>query len=348
MPNATRKLSAVGQLLLWTLRDFTREPAVLFWTLGFPILMTFTLGQMASKPREWRANVAVLADASEVMQAQSWVATAPLQAQVTYTVMDPADLPHALATGKVRLGLAKPWDDASRSFRFDPANQDALLCYHRLRDAITGARDEAEPLKVPGARYVDFLLPGLMALGVVSSCLWGIGWNLVEMRQKKLLRLMLASPLKPGTYFAALYLGRLITGAGELLILLLFSRILFHVTVQGSILALAALWVCGIGAFFGLAVLVASRTARSAVGQGLINAVTLPMFVVGGVFFSLDNFSPTLQKIFHAFPPTLMVDATRQVMSAGAGLAEVAPACLALGAMGLACFALGYKLFRFY
>jgi len=59
------RLSAIGQLLLWTLRDFTREPAVLFWTIGFPILMTLTLGQMTSKPRDWRANVALLADAGE-------------------------------------------------------------------------------------------------------------------------------------------------------------------------------------------------------------------------------------------------------------------------------------------
>jgi ABC-type polysaccharide/polyol phosphate export permease len=80
----------------------------------------------------------------------------------------------------------------------------------------------------------------------------------------------------------------------------------------------------------------------------LVTAVTMPMFLVSGVFFGLDNFSPLLQKVFRLFPPTLLVDATRQVMSAGAGLAEVAPACLALGAMGLLCFGLGYKLFRFY
>ena len=72
------------------------------------------------------------------------------------------------------------------------------------------------------------------------------------------------------------------------------------------------------------------------------------MFVISGVFFGLDNFSPFLQKLFHFFPPTLMVDATRQVMSAGAGLSEVAPACAALASMGLLCFGLGYKFFRFY
>jgi ABC-2 type transport system permease protein len=336
------------QLLLWTLRDFVREPAVLFWTVGFPLLMTLTLGQMTSKPRDWRASVAVLAEAGEQSKAEAWVAAAPLRDRVTYHVMPPGELPKSLSTGKVRLGVTRPWDAQGRRYRFDPSNQDALITYHRLREAYDGRPEQAEPLTLPGARYVDFLLPGMIALGIVSSCLWGIGWNLIEMRQKKLLRLMLASPLHPLTFFASLLSGRAIVGVFEVGTLLGFSAWLFKVRVQGPLGALVLLWFCGLAAFFGLAVLVASRTARPAVGQGLINAVTLPMFVVSGVFFGLDNFPPLLQKIFHAFPPTLLVDATRQVINAGAGYADISTACLALAGMGLGCFALGYKNFRFY
>jgi ABC-type polysaccharide/polyol phosphate export permease len=131
-------------------------------------------------------------------------------------------------------------------------------------------------------------------------------------------------------------------------VLLAFSAWLFKIQVQGSWVALILLWLCGLAAFFGLAVLMASRTSRSAVSQGLINAVTLPMFVVSGVFFGLDNFPVFLQKIFRLFPPTLLVDATRQVISAGAGLADVAVPCLALGAVGALCFGIGYRIFRFY
>ena len=343
-----QRLSSTGQLLLWTLRDFTREPAVLFWTVGFPLLMTLTLGQMASKPRDWRASVAVICSAQERPQAEAWVKAAPLQDRVSYKVIGEEALPKALATGQVRLGLAKAWDPNQRQFLYDPASSEATLAYYRLHEALLGARDESVPLSIAGARYVDFLLPGMLALGLVSSCLWGIGWNLVEMRQKKLLRLMLASPLKPGTFFGALFLGRVITAVVEVAILLGFSAWLFKIHVQGSWAALILLWLCGLAAFFGLAVLMSSRTARSAVSQGLINAVTLPMFVVSGVFFGLDNFPAFLQKIFRLFPPTLLVDATRQVISAGAGLPEVALPCLALGLMGALCFGIGYRIFRFY
>src|SRR5262245_2401681 len=153
-----RRLSSIGQLLLWSFRDFVREPAVLFWALGFPILITLTLGQVMSKPRDWRASVAVLAEPGERESAELWLKTAPLKEKVTYVLMAPQELPRALATGQVRLGLEAPW--GQRRFHYDPANQDAQLAYYRLQAAFNGTRDESEPLQVPGTRYVDFLLPG--------------------------------------------------------------------------------------------------------------------------------------------------------------------------------------------
>lgn len=345
---ARKRLGAMGQLMLWTLRDFMREPAALFWTMGFPILMTLTLGQMTKSPAELRANVGVVYAAGQEARAAKWLEAAPSREHIQWVLVAEAELPRALATGKVRLGIQEAWDPAQRLWRFDPANQSALLAYHHLRDDLEGRKADTQPLSLPGGRYIDFLLPGLLALGLVNSCLWGIGWNLVELRQKRLLRLMLATPLEPGAFFASLFAGRILLAFGEVAVLLGFSAWLFDIRVLGSLPALLTLWLCGLAGFFGLAVLVASRTDRSAVGQGLINAITLPMFVVSGVFFGLDNFSPGLQAAFRAFPPTLMVDATRAVMNTGAGWAEVARPSAALLGMGALCFWLGRRWFRFY
>jgi len=203
-------------------------------------------------------------------------------------------------------------------------------------------------VRIKGGRYVDFLLPGLLALGLVSSCLWGVGYSLIDMRQRKFLRLMMATPLKPAAFFAGLFLSRLMLAVAEAGILLSFAHWLFDVRIGGSWLAFAALQVCGVAGFFGLAVLAASRTDKASVGQGLINLVTLPMFVIGGVFFGLDGFPKPLQALFHSFPPTLLVDATRQVVNTEAGLAAVAWPCAALLAMGGLCFAVGARIFRYY
>ncbi len=263
-------------------------------------------------------------------------------------MLAPGEFPKALALGRVQLGVERPWDPARRRWRFDPADARAELAYRELREDLAGLPPDADPVTVPGGRYIDFLLPGLLALGVVNACLWGVGWRLVELREKRLLRLMLATPLDREAFFAALFLGRLLLSLAEMAVLLVFSRLLFHVRVLGDPLALAVLWLAGSAAFFGLAVLVGSRTDRPSVGQGLINAVTLPVFLISGVFFSLDNFPPALAAAFRWFPPTLLVDGTRAVMSGGAGWSAVAGPTAALLAMGAGCYALGRALFRFY
>ena len=147
---------------------------------------------------------------------------------------------------------------------------------------------------------------------------------------------------------ARLILGRLILAVAETGVLLTFCVLIFHVRVQGSLAALLGLWVCGLAGFFGLGVLVGSRTDRASIGQGLINAVTLPVFLISGVFFSLDNFPPWLASLCRAFPPTLLVDATRAVINTGAGWREVAGPCLALLGMGLGCYLPARRWFRFY
>ena len=343
-----RLIDTLCQLLLWTFRDFLREPAALFWTMGFPLIMTLTLGQMTTQAHELRASVAVLAAPAELAQAQAWVTQAPDQANIQWKVMPPEALGRALAKGTVRLGLERAWSPKDRHWRFDPADQQALLAYHQLRDLLEKRPKDTEPLQVPGTRYVDFLLPGLLALGLVNSCLWGVGWNLIEMREKRLLRLMLATPLRPGAFFASLFLGRLVLAVAETGVLLAFCVRFFHVQLQGSLSALLGLWVCALAGFFGLGMLVGSRTDKASIGQGLINAVTLPVFLISGVFFSLDNFPGWLGRIFHLFPPTLLVDATRAVINTGAGWAEVAGPCLALLGMGLACYLPARRWFKFY
>ena len=159
---------------------------------------------------------------------------------------------------------------------------------------------------------------------------------------------MMATPLTPAAFFGGLFLSRLLLAVAEAGILLTFAHWLFDVRISGSWAAFAALQLSGVAGFFGLAVLAASRTDKASVGQGLINLVTLPMFVIGGVFFGLDGFPRPLQALFHSFPPTLLVDATRQVVNTSAGAAEVAWPCLALLGMGGLCFAAGAKIFRYY
>lgn len=346
--NPMNPMDSLYQLILMRLREMVREPSTLFWTLGFPILMTLALGQVSSRPNDVRATVAVIAAPGEEAAAANFARQAVGQELVQWLPLSEADLNDALATGRIRVALEHAWDPAHRRWRLDPADSQARLSYYHARDTLEARPADTGPLKAAGSRYIDFVLPGLLALGLVNNCLWGIGWNVVELRQKRLLRLMLATPLEPWVFFAALFFSRLLLSLVEAGLLLGFSRLLFGVRVLGSWVAFGMLWICGLSAFFGLAVLIACRTDRAEVGQGLINAVTLPIFVLSGVFFSLDKFPVWMQTVFRLFPPTLLVDTTRSVMNTTVGIDSVVVPSAALLVMGGLCFGLGRRWFRFY
>jgi ABC-2 type transport system permease protein len=344
-------LRVVKELFLMQWRTFSREPGVLFWSLAFPILLTGLLGMAFKKKGDQPLFVVLVAeDAQERQAIESLTAGLPGGALLKTSVASEADARLALKRGRDVVAVFHAWDRASRRYLFDPANSEGELAMRRCKAWFSGDKEGSDllVLDAKGSRYVDFVLPGLFASSVINSCLWGVGWMLIDYREKKFLRRMVATPMKKRHFFLALMLGRLAFMTVEFSTLFGFATWYFQVQVQGPWLAFAAVMLSGMLAFFGLASLIASRTTSPQVGIGLINAVTLPMFVVSGMFFSYERFPAVVQPVLSHFPPTMMVDALRAVMNEGAGLSQAAPACLGLSIMGLLCMALASRIFRWH
>ncbi len=332
-------------------REHLREPAIIFWSLGFPIISVALLGQMGAGASKSMASIAVVATQSQQAKATLWAQQAPTgDGRFRFQVMAADEALRSLARGRSRLILDQAWDDLARVGRFDPADKEAELAWRRLDSVLRGGKlaDGWIAETRAGGRYVDFLLPGLIAFGLVSSCLWGVGWTLVEYRQRKFLRRVMATPMPPLSLFGGLFAARVLLAGMEALTLATFGALAYGVRPSGSLAALLVTLLCGLYAFFGLAVLMASRTERSQVGQGLINAVTLPCFVLCGVYFSLDAYPSWLQSLCRLLPPTMLVDTVREIYNAGAGWAQIGVPCAALLAMGTVCLGLGVRFFRYY
>jgi ABC-type multidrug transport system permease subunit len=240
-------------------------------------------------------------------------------------------------------------------YHFDPMNPDAQLTYLKLSKLLgsTGpvvkeANTEVKPLTVSGSRYIDFLVPGLIAMGVMMSCMWGVSYAIIERRSKKLLRRMVATPMKRSNFLLAMITVRVMMNFVEAGLLFLFAWLAFNITIQGSVAALFALFIAGNFAFAGIAIFMSSHTAKTEVGNGLINAVSMPMMVLSGVFFSYHNFPewsiPAIQK----FPLTMLADGIRSIMTEGAGFAETALPIAILGSIGFVFFVAGMKMFRWH
>jgi ABC-2 type transport system permease protein len=337
--------SALAELTLARFRLFFREPSALFWTFGFPVILAVALGiAFRNRPPE-PARVAVQAGpgADETL--------ARLQGDTIRATVEDADRARAdLRGGKVTL-VVIPGEP--RTYRYDETRPEARLARLLVDDRLQRAEGRADPTRVadehvtePGARYIDFLVPGLVGLTLMSSSMWGIGYVIVELRTKKLVKRMLATPMRRGDFLLSFVVMRALFVLVEVPILVGFGWIAFGVRVVGSPLLLMGVALLGALSFAGLGLLVASRAQNTQTVGGLMNLVMMPMFVGSGVFFSASNFPDSIQPVLRALPLTALNDALRAVGNQGAGVTAIAPQLLVLAVVGVASFAAALRVFR--
>jgi ABC-type multidrug transport system permease subunit len=334
------------ELTLWRVREFTREPEALFWVFAFPIVLAFALG-LAFKnraPQSVRVAVEQAPGAEAVMAA---LAAAP---ELRPVLLDAVEAGNQLRTGRVAL-IAMPGEPVV--LKSDSTREDSYVARLLVNDALQRAAGRQDVRAVrearvtePGARYIDFLLPGLLGMNIMGTGMWGIGFGVVKVRNQKLLKRLLASPMRKSQYLVSHILSRLVFLGLEVVTLVLFGYWVFDVPVRGSLPAVSVVVVLGAMTFAGLGLLVASR-ARTIEGvSGLMNLVMVPMWILSGVFFSYANFPEGLHRFIQALPLTALNDALRAVMLDGAGLALLAAPLAVLAAWGGLSFLVALKTFR--
>lgn len=159
---------------------------------------------------------------------------------------------------------------------------------------------------------------------------------------------MVATPMNKNAFLLSVISGRIILSFFESLILYLFALAYFSTEVTGSIIALLLVFLAGNICFSGIAILTSSRTAKSQVGNGLINAITLPMTVCSGVFFSYHNFPEWLIPYIKILPLTILADDMRSIFIESAGLGEVLPGVVILTLLGSIITFIGAKIYKWY
>ena len=224
-----------------------------------------------------------------------------------------------------------------------------------LDDVLKRAAGRADPwtaaedhVSVPGSRYVDWLLPGLVGMGIIATSVWGIAFSIVQARMRKLLKRMVASPMRRSHYLLAQVLARLMFLLPEVAIPLLFGRYVLGMPLRGSVVAVAVVSLVGALSCGGIGLLAASRTKTFEAISGLVNLILLPMWIASGVFFSASRFPEVVQPFVQALPLTAMVDALRAVILEGAPLAssQVVTELAILTVWGIVPFVIALKIFR--
>jgi len=334
------------QLTLARMREFYREPEAIFWVFGFPIVLAFALGIAFRNRGPGELRVAVLRQAGD-----SGLAAALGHAPgLTVAVLDSSAARLQLRTGRVAL-LVVP--GAPIVYRYDSTRTESRLARLQVDDAVQRARGRADPVRVedervtePGARYIDFLIPGLLGMNLMGSGLWGVGFSVVQARTKRLLKRYMATPMRRSHYLLSFVLSRLVFLFVEVAALVGFGWWIFDVGVRGSFGAVAFITVLGALSFNGLGMLVASRARTIEAVSGLMNLVMLPMWILSGTFFSYARFPEAMQPFVRALPLTALNDALRAVMIDGSPLARLGTPLGIVTAWGVASFAVALQIFR--
>lgn len=345
----TQKQHPLWQLTLMRWRIFVREPAALFWTYGFPVVLALALGiAFRNRPPE-PADVAVEALPGN----ESWRDALAANSQVRVRWLSPADAHQALRTGKVSVVVGREGTGAPRVYQFDPTRPESRIARAVVDDVLQRAAGRTDPTAVrdalvtePGSRYIDFLIPGLLGFNLMQSGLWGVGFVIVDMRVRKLIKRMMATPVSRSHFLLSFVLVRGFFLLGELPVLLCFANWVFNVPIRGSVLLIAGLCVLGSLMFAGMGLLIGSRAQNTHTVAGLVNAVSLPMLVTSGVFFSAARFPEIVQPTIRLLPLTALIESIRTVMLDGAGLAMVATPIMIMLAWGLISFAIALRIFR--
>jgi ABC-2 type transport system permease protein len=197
-----------------------------------------------------------------------------------------------------------------------------------------------------GSRYIDFLLPGLLAMNLMGSGIWGSGFVIVNARKTRLLKRMVATPMSRADYLGSFLVSQLGLLVIEVGVLLLFGLLAFDVPLRGAFTTFSALVLLGSMTFGGIGLLVAARPRTIEGASGLMNLVMLPMWVLSGVFFSSARFPEAAQPFIRALPLTALVDGLRKVMLEGAGLAAISGEMLVLAIWLVLGFVIALRIFR--
>src|SRR5688500_8945037 len=304
-------------------REFLREKEAVFWVFIFPVLMTFALGIAFRNTAPDKTPVAI--EATNQAKGNEVVQTLSASPEITATMMSESEAAQALRSGKVSI-VVRPHDD-SYEYRFDPTRPESRAARLMVDDALQRGGGRPDVLKTgeqritePGARYVDFLVPGLIGMNLMGSGLWGLGFTVVIARSRKLLKRFAATPMRRSHYLFSFMLSRLVFLALEVAAIVVFAWLAFGFTVRGSWLSLILITVLGGFTFSGIGLLVAARPTTIEGVSGLMNFIMLPMWLLSGTFLSSERFPQVLQPCIQALPLLALTHALRSVMNEGAAL----------------------------
>jgi ABC-type multidrug transport system permease subunit len=331
---------------LWTVMwarslEFLRDWSALGWNLLLPMFLVLGLAFMFSGPERPLFKVAVMSDSGAIEpKAHPFLGTRYIEffsitereTSIRKVERHQIDMLLDLRTGQNRY-----WVNATSPKGYfleqlmtaDPANP-------VTREAVQGRE----------IRYVDWLLPGILGMNMMFSCLFGVGYVIVRYRKSGYLKRLYATPLRAIEFIVAQVLSRLLLIMLITVVIFVGTDFFIHFRMEGSYFSLFLVALLGASSMVAMGLTISARVTGEELAGGLLNMLTWPMMFLSGVWFSLEGTHASLQFAAQFFPLTHMLDAARAVMLDGAGLAQIADHLAVLAGMTVLFLGIGAGVFK--
>ena len=346
-------MNPLWQLVITRFREFYREPAAIFWVYGFPLLLAIALGvAFRDRPVE-KLNIIVMSQDGDPQRVKPWQAR--LAQDDRLRLLDAQeDWKLQLRNGKADLVVIVHKDESKTYLEYwsEKKRPESVLARATVENVLLHQQNSANEqyedhqLDETGSRYIDFLIPGLIGMNLMGGGLFGVGFVIVDMRVRKLLKRYLATPMRRSHFLLSIMISRLLFIIPEVILLFSFGWLVFGVAIQGNLFNLLVFVLMGASCFAGIGLLIACRARTIETVSGLMNLLMLPMYVLSGVFFSSERFPDAMQPFIALLPLTALIHALRGIVLESQSLIQLWRELAILLGWGIISFAVALKFFR--
>jgi ABC-2 type transport system permease protein len=323
-------------------REFVRDRGSLAWNLLMPVILVFGLAFVFGGEGHNQYTVGVLQAGAEIDADEH-----PFLA-VRFIEFVPVTN-EAEGFRKVerhRLDLLVRFED--QRYWVNPESPKGYIAERLLLQSAAAAGGQMQKAQITGdpIRYVDWVLPGILGMNMMFSCLFGVGYVVVRYRKNGFLKRLRATPLRPAEFIIAQVASRLLLVLTVTAFVYAATHLILDTRMDGSYFTLCIVAIVGGISMVSLGLLIAARVTSEELAGGLLNMISWPMMILSGVWFSLEGAGPAVQGVAKLFPLTHVLDSARAVMLDGATLFDIAPSMIMLTLLSLAFLALGARFFR--
>lgn len=339
--NRFKRLAWV-QIFLLTVRGFSREPTILFWAFGFPILNTIVFAMAFSSDSQNDKMIVALSQKNKF--------SSEFLFEITHEKnMHIIDVPESIDKEISKLSRQSSIgniSELSKSVRdiFTLEKADVILSpthIYSIRNKnqfkaqeaailalVAKANKMALPtthIEVPGMRYSDWFIPGMLGLTILTGGIFGVTFRIVSDREQGLFKRLFLGPFRKIDYFIGFSLARSLFLFWQVAALTFVFSYLFSFKIQGSLLEFFSILFLGGITSSLLGSAIASRTQKTESASGIANFFFFPMMFLSGVYFRTENFPEVIQKISYWFPLTAINTALREIANNATGVMELGP-----------------------